>query len=216
MAERKKATFTVNALALRHALTTAQAFIDSYDPVPSLDGVNLRPHGDEIEVAATDRYTAYWEDLPATGKTFEALIPRAIVKRLLVMIPKPTRRILVSGKVTFTLDGEKVTARYVGEGDGIEAAITWTPPKKGKVGFPPVRTLGDTFDGAEPDGNVLHLNVTFIARVTKVLASRSHRYAPVEVTFLKPDKPVRLRTEDGKATALIMPIRRREDEGVAQ
>jgi hypothetical protein len=209
------AAFTIDAAALRASLTTMLAFASTDSTIPVLYAVSVRPAAGSavVEFAATDRFTAAWEIVPAEGDPFACLIPLGIARRLLTMIPKGTARRALVGAVTFTeADDGRVEARFIGgleDDDVLETAVAWTPPKT-SVGFPDLPALIKRAAGKSPakGGPVVHLNPAYLARVTRALAPRSR--GPLRVTHPAPLQPVliTLPADDEPAlTAMIMPVR---------
>lgn len=202
--------FTIEAPALRTALTTALSFTMNDDPHPVLECVNLKPVEGAIEFGATDRFTLYWEQVKVTGEPYALLIPAHIARRLLTMLPKGTRRKPLTGMVSFARDDGRVTARFIGEFEEFETAITFTPPDY--EGFPDYQKMLDGFAEIDPAKHVsaVHVNPNYLARVSKALAARRFFNEPVEMSFLTATKPVRLTSPDG-FNAIVMPVRMHEE-----
>lgn len=202
--------FTIEAPILRRALTTALSFTMTDDPHPVLECVNLKPVEGGVEFAATDRFTLYWEQVKVAGEPYDLLIPAHIARRLLTMLPKGTRRKPAMGMVSFTRADGRVTARFLGEFEEFETAITFTPPDY--EGFPDYQKMIDGWAEIDPAKHVstVHMNPHFLARVSKAIAARGFFSEPVSMTFLTATKPVRISSPDG-FNAIVMPVRINEE-----
>ncbi|WP_242890134.1 hypothetical protein [Actinomadura litoris] len=196
-------TFTIDAAPLRAALTSALAFVADTDDDPVLTCINIKPVDSGVEIAATDRFTLSWETVETDGQPFSLLIPSHIVRRLLTMLPKGTRRRPLTGAVFFTRDDDRVTVEYVGGFEEFETAITFTPPDY--EGFPDYQAMIARWSEFDPADFVqeLHLNAHYMVRVSKAIAARDF-YGPTSVRFRKARTPVQL-SADG-FNAIIMPV----------
>lgn len=199
--------FTVEAADLRRALTTALGFASSseYDP-PVIRCVNIAPADGAVEFAATDRYVMYFEPVKATGEPFQVLIPRDIARRLLTLIPRGTRKKPTTGLVSFAKDGERVTARFVGDFD---TTVTFDP-EDGK--FPEYHDLAEkmqTPDG-EPVAPSIHFSPKLVARVCTAITNRGWASEPLHMRFISATKPLVI--THGDLHAFIMPVRVKAEE----
>ncbi|MCP2339210.1 hypothetical protein [Actinomadura rupiterrae] len=198
--------FTIEAIVLRRALTTALAFTDRTGTWPALENVQVKVIDDGIEFAATDRYTLYWEHVKVTGEPYGLLIPAHIARRLLTMVPKGTARKPVMGMVSFARVEGRVTARFLGEFEEFETSITFTPPEFD--GFPDYQKMLDGWSEIDPKtyAHEVHLSPHFMARVSRAITARGHIVEPIRISFLTAHKPVVLHGPDG-FNAIIMPVR---------
>lgn len=194
--------FTIEAAALRRALTTALGFASGseYDP-PVIRAVNVAPADGAVEFAATDRYVMYFESVKATGTLFPFLLPRDIARRLLTLIPRGTRKKPTTGLVSFAKDGQRVTARFVGEFD---TTVTFDP-EDGE--FPEYRGLAKKMSAGdgEPVAPSIHFSPKLVARVCTAISNRNGSGEPLHMRFISPTKPLVI--THGDLSAFIMPVR---------
>jgi hypothetical protein len=198
--------FTVEAPALRRALTTALAFAhnDKKVDLPSINAVHIHPAADgTVEVAATDRFVLSVETLKITGEPFAFTVPYAAAQDLVRLIPRPRRNAVDAlAAVTFTEDGVTVVARYAGAS---ESTMRIRPVEADDHTF---IKYGYLFNGietveVEPVGEVT-FSPQILGRVFKALADRGDEYTPVKIQFRgEKSKPV-LVTQGGEFKALVM------------
>lgn len=205
--------FTVETVALRQALAAALEFASSDATVPSINCVHVGATEGKggIEVTATDRYALSVETLPVEGEPFDVTIPYAIAKRLLTLLPRPTRGQLVDNLVAFAQDGDRVTARVVGD---FETALTFTPLGKATppVKFVNYRELVAKMTGdRKPPADVMAFNPSILAKACKVFAARN-RNGAMKTSFGGHIKPVFIEHEDDSLKVFVMPIRVRDYE----
>ena len=194
--------FTIDAPALRQALTTAMAFTyTGKEPLEALRAVHIEPTDDgAVEMAATDRYVLSAETIKADGEPFEFTMPYAAAKELVRMIPRPKRNAEWNGTVTFTQDGVMVVAHYA-NATGSDASTKFAPVDSA---FPKYQSLFGSVDKAQPEPvDTVTFSPQIVGRVFKALADRDD-FTPVKLEFRgSVPKPV-LVTQGDTFRALVM------------
>jgi DNA polymerase III sliding clamp (beta) subunit (PCNA family) len=193
--------FTVETPAFRQALATALAFACTDAVYPMLNQVHVKPVESGIEIAASDRYVLSVEELNVTGEPFEIDIPYDVAKRLLSLLPKPSRKATVIGGMTeIAKEGDKVTVRIIGE---YETAVTFTPPSDEK--FVNYRELIDkTKANKKSPAAEMAFGPLILTRVCRALLARN-RHDPLKFHFGGDTQAVFV--QQGTLTVLVMPVR---------
>ena len=192
--------YTIDAPALRQALTTALAFTyTGPENLPQLNAVHIEPADDgTVEMVATDRYTLSCERLTVDGEPFALTVPYAVAKALVKMIPRPRKNSEWNGVVTFELDGAMVVARFAGDTD----ASMGFAPETGS--FPKYQALLDTAEKAQPAPvDRVMFAPKILGRVFKALADRDDM-TPVDIRFQGLATTPALVTQGDTFKALVM------------
>jgi DNA polymerase III sliding clamp (beta) subunit (PCNA family) len=203
------AQFTIAAADLRIGLTTAMAFAGTDDVYPVLTGIHFKAVDDAVDLVATDRYVASCETVKVAGDPHSFILPGAVAKQLLTLMPRPTRKRALTGMVTFAArQDNRVTATFIGD---VDLSLTFSPIELGTMSYPDVRKLID--DAAEKTAEAIpavHFNPAYLVRVMVAVKARS--YEPVRLSFTTPTKPVII-SHGESFRALVMPVRRGESDG---
>jgi hypothetical protein len=192
--------YTIDATALRQALTTALAFTyTGTEPLTMLKAVHIEPADDgTVEMVATDRYTLSCERLKVDGEPFALTVPYAVAKALVKMIPRPRKNSEWNGVVTFELDGSMVVARFAGDTD---ASMGFAPET---ASFPNHRSLFGSAEKAQPAPiERVMFAPKILGRVFKALADRDDMTI-IDIRFQGSETTPALVTQGDTFKALVM------------
>lgn len=214
-------TATVNAGEFRRLLGNALLFAAADSELPAISGVRLTVADGQLTARATDRYTAYREDVKADTKgSSDLFLARADVRHVMQAVtlglPRgragkaehqvhltPTRKAeepllsVSSGRVT-----AEVEYRVVGKPDDEHPELLEVPE------FDKLLAPDD-----EAPLAVTHVNPRYLLRVAQVQHPPTLGGPPVSVEMRGYRKPVIFRWPNHtEAVAIVMPVRTQVDE----